>query len=463
MAMRLKREHELLSLRVGLLPAPDGTKVMCVLERGDHGNLKQIKDWVFEPEAFGIPQRVGQRNAAEGFRVPSELTEGVKSAVAGQHAPDGVLWLHLQRPYGYLGAVPWEILSAPTNLVILRLPDVLAPPPREAPDGLDLALCASSPVAKGQIELVRAVANFLQDASAGMRRRVRVHVFADRAVLGTLRAVVPQGKTPNLAVTIHDPADAASYQAPDPDRDVPDQVRRVTNPWLLWIRDAMQGRSLDVAHFIGHGYVSQERGAIALAESPTRNTDTRWARFVGYAELNAFLNQVGAWSVAFTTPKEGREDVGMRLLADQFGQQRPGSVLHHSEHLDEDWSGLMHAYAFLYAAAPATPRAHNGIMMYCQPSRIARAEVVPPDWYDDSDAGRIVRAALNLDTQGTPGWLAASQRYLEQRAFQVKRDFSRTTDAVATDRSSQYGDLQATLGELQGIVARFSGMKGGKL
>ena len=56
-------------------------------------------------------------------------------------------------------------------------------------------------------------------------------------------------------------------------------------------------KPLDFVHFVGHGYLSGDRGAIAVATSPTVNTDQQWSRFIGSVELNTFLSQVGAWGL----------------------------------------------------------------------------------------------------------------------------------------------------------------------
>ena len=462
MAMLLKRDYELLSLRVGLRADVERTNVRCVLERGQRGDIVEIEQWTLSPEEFGLPERLGRRSLASGFHVPASLVSAIADAVRDQSTPDNVLWLHLQRPFGYLGMVPWEMLSAAINRPVLRLPDVLAPPLKEQPHVVDVALCASSPVATSQFQVVEAVAAFAEDAAAGMQRRLRIQAFVDADAYTHLSAMLQRPPSPNVEIIVHDPAAAAGYAIPDRDIDVPDRVTDVSSPWLQWIRDAVKNRSLDVVHFIGHGIVAQDRGALALAESPVRNEDRGAARFVGFAELSTFLTQVGAWSVAFTTPIENQSDAGVRLLADQLGLRRPGAVLHHSAAQDPHWHGLSQAYAFLYSSMPAVPPAHAAVAIYCQPSRVRRNERVELEGIlAKTEANARLDEAFSQDE--VPSWLAASQRYLEQCEYQSKQGGS-TDWQVRSPQSSSSTDadtVRATLEQLQGVVARFAKPTGG--
>jgi hypothetical protein len=59
------------------------------------------------------------------------------------------------------------------------------------------------------------------------------------------------------------------------------------------------------------------------------NRDQSWARFVGSAELSAFLTRIGAWSVSFSVAPENFSVLGLRLLTDQVARQRVGPVMLH--------------------------------------------------------------------------------------------------------------------------------------
>jgi hypothetical protein len=461
MAMILKRDYELLSLRVGLRTTAERASVTCTLEHGTKGDIERLGEWTADPETFGLPRRLERRAAQSSFMIPPFLRQAIEPIAKNVATPDNVLWLHLDHPYGYLGLVPWETLSQDLGLPVLRLPDVIAPPPRETPSGLDVALCASSPVARSQFDVVRAVANFSEDAAAGMQRQVRLHVFADRELFPQLKQDVARAPSPNVTITIYDPSEAGSYAIPERDWALPEGEQTLRNPWLLWVRNAMRGRSLDVVHFIGHGYVAQERGALAVAESPIFNEDRKAARFIGGAELIPFLTQVGAWSVAFTSPPEVTLDTGLRLLADELGQRRPGSVLHHTAGVDPAWSALVQAYVFLYTPHPTKPPAHESIFIYCQPSQVLRFEDVQPETVlpQGTDVDHAVQAAFATDN--VPVWLAASQRYLEQCSFQA----SQIRKAAAPDETrsvDEFEVVKSTLQQLQGVVARFSGGGGGQ-
>jgi hypothetical protein len=460
MAMLLKREFDLVSLRVGLRADAENMKVLCTLERGEDEAIHEVKSWSATPEEFGVPMRLGRQSRA-GFQIPASMAADLASVLPSVPSPDNVLWLHLDRPFGYLGLVPWETLSTSIGRPVLRLPDVLAPPPRET-QTLDVALCASSPVAKSQFEVVEAIGAFVADAAMSMQRPVSIQVFAGSDEFARLKNSLQGSRGANVEITVHDPALASSYAIPEQDDEVGRRGTAVSNPWLLWIRDALKGRSLDVVHFIGHGFVAQDRGALALAESPVRNDDRESARFVDFGELSTFMTQVGAWSIAFTTPIENQWDAGVRLLADQFGLRRPGAVLHHSAALDPNWTALSQAYAFLYSSRPATPPAHPAVAIYCQPSRVARGETIE---LASALAGSEADGHLDqaFQQEHVPAWLASSQRYLENCEYQSKagEPAEKRRSAARTSAWGESDTVRSTVERLQDVVARFAGTPGG--
>jgi hypothetical protein len=103
----------------------------------------------------------------------------------------------------------------------------------------------------------------------------------------------------------------------------------VSNPWLTWITNALAGRPLDLVHFVTHGFMSGDRGAIAVASSPTLNTDRVSSRFIEAAELTAFLAEVGAWGLVLSGPPDNYSDAGLRELADTVAQVRAGLTVVH--------------------------------------------------------------------------------------------------------------------------------------
>src|SRR6185437_2292159 len=58
------------------------------------------------------------------LQVPDDLQDAVAKALLTDLEGEAALWLRLVPPYGYLGAVPWEVaLVERTNLPVLRVPD----------------------------------------------------------------------------------------------------------------------------------------------------------------------------------------------------------------------------------------------------------------------------------------------------------------------------------------------------
>lgn len=297
MAELLKREYDLVDLRVSLETNKSDTSVHCQLEVTTGGNLASVADWQFPIEELRLPAHFGRgvRDWSD-FAFPEHVFALLKNQLVRLNHRDA-LWLHLVRPYGALGLVPWEQLLQPRlGIPILRLPDFLSGPPLESRSALDVLICTSVPVAKEEFESLSLVRQIVDQARSSVPRTTRFHLFTDKAVFDQFEL------QPIPNVTAYDPNRAASYSAVERSSTVPDAAERLQSPWLQWMRDALLGKSIDAVHFVCHGYLSVERGALALAESPLRNQDSRMARFIGTAEFITFLTQIGAWAAAFSGP-----------------------------------------------------------------------------------------------------------------------------------------------------------------
>ena len=155
---------------------------------------------------------------------------------------------------------------------------------------------------------------------------------------------------------MYNPRDAARYDAPDADPNLTStSTDQLNSPWLLWIRDALGTTSVDVVHFVCHGYLGKEEGVLAVSHSPVLNDDEEWSRFIGARQLCTFLDQVGAWSVAFSSPPVNYSISGLRMLQDQIARVRPGPVLFHDMALDPQRRGWDEAYQYAYAIEEAQP------------------------------------------------------------------------------------------------------------
>ena len=175
MAEILKREYDLLTLKVSLNTAERQTSVTFDLEGRVGGKFARIDGWAFSADQVGLPERLEFRRTLYNgydFRLPDGLPGALSEAIAGE-APGGQpLWLHLVKPYGYLGMVPWERLLQPAlKRPILRLPDFLANPPRETPSVLDVVLCSSLPAAKESFMVMDHLTEMVQNILSAVPRR----------------------------------------------------------------------------------------------------------------------------------------------------------------------------------------------------------------------------------------------------------------------------------------------------
>jgi hypothetical protein len=302
----------------------------------------------------------------------------------------------------------------------LRLPQQTIIP--QAPnDDFDAVICFSSPMAK---ELLpdQLVEMFIQQIPRDLARVVTFHLFADAAVQPLLQAVRNRFGE-EFRIRIYNPEEAPDLKdVPNPDR----LTEAIENPWLLWIRDSLREQTADVVHFLCHGYVRRGHGALALAESPIRNVNRNWAGFIFSPELSVFLNEVGAWSVAFTSPPGNESVAGLRLLQHEIAQLRPGPVLLHDMESAAQ-SDLGSAYRFLYTQDSMPPVLSRGITLYCHPNQALSSDS------QDEASNQILRDYTLLGKVRAvkqSAWVATSQRILEQAAERVSAASEKSTAEV---------------------------------
>jgi hypothetical protein len=465
MTQILKRQFELVALKVWLRLQRSGIVAHIELESHEGGTPRTLKEWAVTGSELGLPAEL-PRDWRLDKALPQDLLNGLSSEVDALHLhPQHPLWLHLVKPYGALGVIPWEDLLVPVlQRPILRLPDFLESP-RENRSVLDVALCCSEPVSEQQIHppvLLEHVAGAILNGSG--RPRTSVHIFADANYHTELRERFAN----ETRVSVHDPAGAGRYGEQERSTILLQGTRGIRSPWLLWIRDAMLGRSLDAVHFICHGYLAGDRPALALAESPLSNRDRRDARYVGVGELAAFLTQTGAWSAILTDPPENYSEAGLRMLTDTLAQTRPGPVIYHNLK-SAAASTLEEAYAFLFAPEPSPPPCQTGWFTYCQPG-IVDSHVPVQRSVVTSRALEMNTPLFGLQATGgepvpdlfgperldeVPSWISASQRHVEEVSLDLQRQ--RGSSQAADAATAQRTDAAAgTLDELQEIVTNYA-------
>lgn len=463
MGEMLKRQFDLLALRLAMDLEGDAPKVSIELQGRDDGELGLVADWVVEAAQIGIPERLdrsGTTYQGMPFDFPAEIVAEIHDVIAQSDYYERPLWLHLKKPIGYLNLVPWEQLLQPVlNMPILRLPDFLANPPRETLHSLEVALCGSVPAAKYPFTAVDELVAMAEQLMATVPRRTTVHIFADAELFDEFNNRVTAAGLGD--VHVHDPSGAARFAPAERQYDLAGRTTRVQNPWLLWMRDTLSGRSVDMVHFLTHGYLSRDSGALAFAESPLENRDERIARFVDASETIAFLTQVGAWCVGFSSPENNYSEMGLRLLADTIAQLKPGPVFHHELRLDQDRAALTDAYRFLFARDEVQPPASPALFTYCNPSLLEAAEADPPRRRPRRTRGGQPAAAepqdmiseVYAEAQSVPSWVGSSQRYIEQRRRDVKR-IERSEISSSNTRGRDAQVIEDTLRQIEAKVGR---------
>lgn len=486
MALLIATTHGLTTLRVSV--RPHGSRMTAAVELVSYaqGSPELLHTWWLSSAELAVPVRMTAHWAPTG-QLPADFVGELGTRLDELGLAAGLpLWLHLVKPYGFLGAVDWEgALVGALQRPLLRLPDFLERP-RENRAVLDVALVCSEPVSEPRLDPPQLLVDTAQAVLQGSRReRTTIHLFADEQYFHILKARF----TNEPRVAVHDPASARTHGIQERGRVAGAELRDLHSPWLLWIRASMQGRSLDAVHFVAHGFLADQRPAMALAESPLSNRDRGDARYVGVGELAAFLTQTGAWSTMFTSPPGNYSEAGLRLLADTLAQTRPGPVMYHrlETGLGSD-SQLQALYGFLYAPMPSPVPAQRDWFAYCQPSIVEELDPLPPRRVAatalDANAGLFESTAVPLSAPQTrgasragsrggatprgkppaaasptpaaepdlPSWVSAAQRYVEQTAQQLQRREERdtTTSAVSSE-------VERTLQKLQAVVASVAG------
>jgi len=443
MAMFLQRTFGLpvLAIRLGQddgLPCAD----LRLVDNSEQ-EYKVIDQRLLPLTAFG-PQALGSEGGAS-LSVPPEILGWVAEWVHETLDPGSVLWLHFVKPYGVLGAVPWERdLQPRVGIPVLRLPDSL-PDQRRSSSVFDVALVATAPATKGESPAVLIGPPVARAIAAGVGERLRLHVFADREGRSFLEREL--AGLPARAVTIH------HFEKRSVDRRTPSGELR--NGWLRWIRQAMGAHNLDAVHFIVHGMRFGPDGAVATPlEVDSFDRDVPVS--VQSGELRAFLTQVGALAVGFSRPPDNYSDFGLRRLVDDLGAVRAGPVVLHDPALDPEYDQLRNVYAFLASDVPSLPPATPCLSLMAQPQQVyapgspalptSSAQELPPP------TGAVTRQFASEDT---PMWLAAAERYIEQQQGELIRYRQSTMQRRPTPAEEAYfSGVESALRKIREVVDR---------
>lgn len=430
MAEYNKSHYDIVTLQVELLPTrPDLRFTLQFRSKGRFQSLDETWGGDTSDLGFGSGSRSSERFPRdEAGTLPREMLEGVKSWLQENTDGSTPLWVHLVKPYGVLRFVPWERrLGEALGVPILMIPDFLFPPPRETTAMLEVALCGSAPLNSEEHWVYEAVRTAAVSIVLGSPRPTRLHCFVDAHFAPTLRDELRPPYRDGSEIVIHGHDLAMPYVEADPASRLVDSGGRIRSPWLLWMRDALRGRSVDVVHFACHGHLARDSGAMLFAQSPVERTDRYLAGPVAAIELSTFLTQVGAWSSAFTSVFDDNSPPGLRALADEIAQSRPGPMIMHNFGLDSSGDALRDAYRFVYDAHPAEAPKSTALFIYCQPYRVKGA--TPQEERGDAASGE------EDDTASEETLTFAASMHAGNRPA-VLRNIAQAVQVVAAEASS---------------------------
>lgn len=442
----LKQEYNLIVLQLSLdrsSSSPAGLSVFTLqaagqtlteikvdsAELGLPNNLSEIRKYMYSDPPYTIPDRVVQ---ALKQKLPGVLDAGIP------------LWLQFKDDYGNLAVIPWERLLQPQLAVpILRLPYFDLKPFSASSSSLDIVLCASSPEMKAAIPVEALLEKLIRRIlDAKLRERVIIHVFTDSDIFH------------NLQHTLHDQittGDGSGVQLYDPETSIDTATRysgstydipSLENPWLLWIVDALRGRSADVVHFLCHGYLGTDQGTLAFQSSPVPTPGYEPSCFVGPRQLTTFALRLGAWSVGFSSPVNNFSSSGLRLLADQLARLRTGPILLHETVVDPDDLALTQTYLFLCNEAQDALPSSPAIALYCHPNRIKKTaqpedEINQTQMLNQYTLAKGETLKIMQSKENTPTWIASSQRYLEQSVADIMNANTNSSVSSATQEGTK--------------------------
>lgn len=483
MAEMLKQRHDIVVLKVELLAGSprerESLRVRFTLQGKVDGQLTDLlRHEVTDPVAHlaGLFERGPQAGQEPALALPDHVVQDLRVTFMDSAESGRPLWVHLVKPYGVLRFVPWERdLGRLLDTAVLMLPDFIFPRPRESAETLEVALCASAPLHHEDGPVRDAVVVAARRILEGSPRATRVHVFTDAVIEGGVTAVLSDAIAAGHVI-VHPASGAEPFVQEALGSRPVDAGARLRSPWLLWMREALKGQAIDVVHFCCHGYLSGGLGAMLFAQSPLERTDRYLAGPVGLQELQNFMTQVGAWSSAFESVQDNHSRPGLRALADEIAQARPGPMLMHDLRADPSGEAISQAYAFVYAADPGAFARSDALFLYCQPYLSAPPSIfktadaptgrqrgaLPELSRNDAQTRQAFSASLAAPTDAlfetgrvVKPWVAATERFADtiQLAYQALARDDVTPASVCEAHSAIAND---TLDRIRAAVAELA-------
>jgi hypothetical protein len=408
---------------------------------------------------IGVALRFSEARAlhAPEYRLPAELVKHVQERLP----PGQPLYLAFDSPYAYLPAVPWEKLATDVlQRPVLRLA-ATAVRPVLSEQIMDVAYCCSLPPNAGVSPAVVA-SDFIKLLPQELPAQARLHVFTHRSLEALLRRKI-ESLGLSRSVTLYTAPEITSCPVSggsDTLSDVPD-VSQIQNPWLLWMRDALQRVSVDVVHFVCTGYLGRTKAGLRLSDAPMQPDQFRCAEIVSTRELGMFLQQIGAWSVAFSSPPFNSCDIGLRMLCHEISGTIAGPTAFHDIAADTNANALAMLYRYIFVPQAESVPASPALALATHPSW---AGAQNQQWDDRME--RLVReytvfgqtsSGIERDTQAPAPepWVTSQQRSLEKSISELAN-----APQSETEQAREDGILEA-LRFTTTLLSKYTGRGGG--
>ncbi len=427
MAIQLRAQNDLPTLRIVLSGA--AARDPTVLFQVARGGATPVEVARCPLRDLGLPPLIeGPESFTRELRIAPAIISQLRTAVASLGfspiPPIKSLWLELPGPRGYLYLLPWELLLAPLNRTVLRLPNfILRPKVHSEKLQVFVAVLDSTTGVDGAVR--RICRAWHQHAD----RPVDIHVFAGAVVYEKLRHTA--GSDRNLV--LHNP-----YQAKP----------RSEDAWLNWVLDSVQGRAFDVVQVISPGTLTGDRGGVVLPIDPAATSPIR--RVIDGSELVTFSSRVGAWALVLTAVSKKSCLPGLLETADTFARARPGVVMVQQLRAGPDHIDIDRGIQLICGSPEKITTSLPGITCWAHPSFVDEQRL------DLGLAATGETSLLQASTMqvlaepDTPAWVAAGSRILENRQSQ----WLRTGDTNSAAEPAADADAIAALNSVAGLLNR---------
>ncbi|MFH8251041.1 hypothetical protein ACH3VR_11790 [Microbacterium sp. B2969] len=440
MADLLQREYNLPVIRVTTTQKHAGALVTVAAVLNRYGEQIVVRSVDVPLTRFGLGRASTRR-----LQVPPEVIDllAPRDAARGrdwpQADPQWEAWLHLVKPYGLLGAIPWERdLTTRLGRPIARLPDVL-PSPQPPHDRFLVGVLADAPGvgAKAIMKLADALVR-------GVGRRLKVLVVVTSEGRRRLEDELAASGVDHELRIIRRGRSSASV--------------------LDLAADALAGQALDGVHFIMRATTLNTHGALVshkIERSP----------LMPFGDVASFLTRLGAPLASFSRPPGLWDDFGLRLLVDSLGSNRAGPVLLHDPAAEPGGESLSKVYEILSGAVDGRLVPSPAQTVFIQPAALEpddfSAKLVTQNTWVGAEGSvlpaaepPVLRAVLDPAPVGvdavTPQWWAAAQRFLEQRNTDLTRFQTSSSMRGLTDvEEARFSGAKRGLADASAILEDF--------